>query len=109
MNKLLLLSFITLLFSCDSVSIGAYKKVKFKPTQCANPWDFNGSEGEAVDRFKEYLFTNGITEIKSFRLSSDNKSYCEACSCEGRDTYTFSILKTEYDLLKTIPPFDQLD
>lgn len=108
MKKLLILLFFPISFwACDAINIGAMKKVRFKPTQCANPWDNVGYTGDATDRFRAYLKENGIDTIEDFTVSTDQKSYCEACTCKGPDTYIFRIPKEDYELLKTIPPFDQ--
>lgn len=88
-----------------------YESITFKPTQCANPWDdlLSSYYREPEVKFQSYLKENGISEIYDFKIKSDNKSYCEACTCVGPETYVFKIKKNEVKILKSIEPFNRLD
>ncbi|MFT5886369.1 MAG: hypothetical protein ACI9IP_002833 [Arcticibacterium sp.] len=110
MKSAVTLSLLLLIQSCTFLGIDPdIEKISFKPTQCANPWDVSvlaQANPTPEEKLKTYLGQGGISEVFDFQIKTDNGSYCEACHCEGRETYTFSIKKEELSILKSIEPFD---
>ncbi len=96
----------------ESESISGDKDLKlvaFKPNQCSEPWDgekYNTSGSMSrVDRMKDYLKDNGITQISKLEVTTDNMAYCAACTCPSSDNIKFFVSESDFTKIKTIAPF----
>lgn len=99
--------------SCTTENVEAdntYNSVSIKPNQCDEPWDDAAYTTQTKlikreDRFKAYLSDKGIKDLKNFKNTTDDKIYCQACTCPSNDNYSFELNKTEFEKLKTIERF----
>jgi hypothetical protein len=97
--------------SCEQteVAVGENFSVSYKPTQCSEPWDeaayTNKGNLSRQERFKLFLKDKGVTELKEFKNTPDDKIYCSACTCPSNDLFSFKVSESDLAKLKTFEPF----
>ena len=112
MKMLALLAILAFTFtSCEQteVVVGENFAVVYKPTQCSEPWDeavyTNKGNLSRQERFKLFLKDKGVTEMKEFKNTPDDKIYCSACTCPSNDLFSFKVSESDLAKLKTFEPF----
>lgn len=109
--KKLFLGFMLIFFaSCSAATPSPedLKTISYMPTQCSEPWDeatYTNSGANRGSRLLAYLKDKGIVDIYNFKSTTDDKFYCEACTCLSGELFTFSVAEADYNKLKTIEPF----
>lgn len=112
MKMLTLLAIMAFTFtSCEQteVVLGENFAVSYKPTQCSEPWDeaayTNKGNLSREERFKMFLKDKGVSSLKEFKNSPDNKIFCSACTCPSNDNFSFKVSESDLAKLKTFEPF----
>lgn len=112
MKMLALMAILAFTFtSCEQteVVVGENFAVSYKPTQCSEPWDETAytTKGNLSreERFKLFLKDKGVSNLKEFKNTPDDKIYCSACTCPSNDLFSFKVTEADLAKLKTFEPF----
>ncbi|MBP8155620.1 MAG: hypothetical protein KAX81_01240 [Leadbetterella sp.] len=112
MKMLTLLAIMAFAFtSCEQteVVVGENFSVSYKPTQCSEAWDEAAYTDKGnlsrQERFILFLKNKGVTDLKEFKNTQDNKVYCSACTCPSNDLFSFKVSESDLAKLKTFEPF----
>ena len=112
MKMLTLLAIMAFTFtSCEQteVVVGENFAVSYKPTQCSEPWDEAAYTDKGnlsrEERFKLFLKDKGVSDLKEFKNTQDEKVFCSACTCPSNDNFSFKVTEADLAKLKNFEPF----
>lgn len=112
MKMLTLFAIMAFIFtSCEQteVVVGENFLVSYKPTQCSEAWDEAAYTDKGnlsrQERFMLFLKDKGVTDLKEFKNTQDDKVYCTACTCPSNDNFSFKVSESDLAKLKTFEPF----